>query len=346
MKRLINQLREGGDLDEPGVAAACEFLFDEAAPVESRAELLEALGAKGETADEIAWFVRTLLGRARRVDVHPRDGRPLMDVCGTGGDKLGLFNISTAVMFVVAACGVGVVKHGNRGITSRCGGADVLEALGVRIDLEPGEAARVLDAAGCVFLFAPLYHPAFGAVAPVRKWLAERGVRTVFNKLGPLLNPASPPCQLAGVFDPALLDLYADVFARLGRKSAWAVHGETPAGGLDEMSTLGATRVRAIGEGGAASFTLHASDAGIAAPDLSALAGGDAAHNAALLDALLRGKLPGAIEDMVAWNAAGALRVAGVSPDLIHGVERAREVLRDGSAAERLAALRAATQTI
>jgi len=216
----------------------------------------------------------------------------------------------------------------------------------VRIDLEPVRAAAVLADVGCAFLFAPVYHPAFKAIASVRKFVAERGETTVFNKLGPLLNPVDPPYQLAGVFDPAMVGLYADVFAQLGRTRAWAVHGTLPpgapgepAGGLDEMSTLGPTRVRSLD----GAFTLDAAEFGIQPPPLAELLGGDAAHNAQLLEALLRGRGRPAIADMVAWNAAGAFVVAGVAADMGEGLDRAREAIRSGEAAARLDALRAAT---
>ncbi len=342
MTELLSKLRAGVELDDIDVAAFCSVLLDETQPIDDRAGLLEQLSAKGETPAEIARFVRALLAHARKIELRAAGG-PVMDVCGTGGDKHGLFNISTAVMFIVAACGVRVVKHGNRGVTSKSGGADVLEALGVRIELEPAVAAAVLDDVGCVFLFAPFYHPAFKAVGPVRQKLAERGITTVFNKLGPLLNPANPPFQLAGVFDPAMVEIYGAVFTELGRKRAWAVHGTTPAGGLDEMSTLGRTDVCAAENGKLTRHALTASKFGIRVPDLAELRGGSAAENALKLEALLRGKLPGAIEDIVLWNAAGALAVAGVSPDVGTGLEQARQAIHAGKAAAQLDGLRAAT---
>ncbi|HVE17138.1 MAG TPA: anthranilate phosphoribosyltransferase [Chthoniobacterales bacterium] len=342
MSDLLEKLHAGRELDDIDVAGFCTVLFDEARPIELRAELLQALSRKGETPREIASFVRALLGHARKIEMR-RDGAPIMDVCGTGGDKHGLFNISTAVMFVVAACGVRVVKHGNRGVTSKSGGADVLEALNVRIELEPTEASAVLDDVGCVFLFAPLYHPSFKAVGPVRGLLAGRGVATVFNKLGPLLNPANPPYQLAGVFDPAMVDVYGTVFAELGRERTWAVHGRTPVGGLDEMSTLGTTDICALEHGSLSRLSLDAADFELPRPELAELVGGGAMENAATLEALLRGKRSGAIEDMVTWNAAGCLVVAGVCSDIGGGLEKAREAIRSGEAAARLDALRAAT---
>ncbi len=342
MNVLLDQLRSGGDLSAPDVASFCALLLEEARPVEERAALLRALSAKGETPAEIASFVRTLLAHARPVEVS-KSGPPVIDVCGTGGDKHGLFNISTAVMFVVAACGVRVAKHGNRGVTSKSGGADVLEALDVRIELEPAHAAAVLDDVGCVFLFAPVYHPAFRVIGPVRRHLAEQGQPTVFNKLGPLLNPANPAFQLAGVFDPAMVDLYGAVFAELGRTRAWAVHGRTPHGGLDEMSTLGVTEVCVMERSRLRRLSVDAAEHGINAPELAALVGGDAAHNAQLLEAFLHGRGSAAIADMVAWNAAGALVVAGAAADMAEGLARAREAILSGEAAARLDALRAAT---
>lgn len=343
MMDLLEKLRSGAELDSIDVAALCGILLDENQSIESRADLLAALAKKGETPSEVAWFVRTLLSHARRIEIRD-SGAPLMDVCGTGGDRHGLFNISTATMFVAAACGVRVVKHGNRGVTSKCGGADVLEAAGIRIDLEPARAAAVLDDVGCVFLFAPNFHPAFKAVAPVRKLLADRGTTTVFNKLGPLLNPVNPPFQLAGVYDPAMVSVYGAVFAELGRQRAWAVygHGDSNGGGLDEMSTLGITEVCAVEDGNVRNFRLDSTGCGIPVPALADLTGGDAAHNAALLEALLRNRLPGAIADMVAWNAAGALVVAGVAAGMDDGLDRARSAIRSGEAAARFDAMRAA----
>jgi anthranilate phosphoribosyltransferase len=349
MNELLETIRSGAELDGIGVAALCAILLDESESVEARAGLLAALSAKGETPAEIAWFVRTLLSHARPIEIRPT-GAPVMDVCGTGGDRHGLFNISTATMFVAAACGVRVVKHGNRGVTSKCGGADVLEALGIRIDLEPAQASAMLDDVGCVFLFAQKFHPAFKAVAPVRKLLAGQGVTTIFNKLGPLLNPAAPSFQLAGVFDPAMVPVYGKVFAELGRKRAWAVHGRIESGdvqgGLDEMSTLGTTDVCAVEGERLESLTLDSADYGIPRPALADLAGGDAAHNAALLEALLRNRLSGPIRDMVEWNTAGALVVAGIAPDPAAGLAAAREALRAGEAAARLDAMRAASAAL
>ncbi len=239
-------------------------------------------------------------------------------------------------MFVAAACGVPVVKHGNRGITSKCGGADVLEALGVRIDAPPAPA---LAAAGCCFLFAPLYHPAFKAIAPVRQALAAQGRASVFNLLGPLLNPASPDFQLAGVFHPGLPAIYAEVYRLLGRKNAWVVHG---AGGLDEVAVHGPTRVLAVGPDGTTEFSIKPQELGITATGLKELRGGTAQENAALIENLLSGRDRSARREIVALNAACALVVAGRSPDLPAALALARQALDEGSAQDTLERLRRA----
>jgi anthranilate phosphoribosyltransferase len=322
LSTLTEKLSLGDELTVDDVLAACESLFDESVALSARADFLRALHIKGETASEIAAFVDVLLARSRR----PVLGEGLLDVCGTGGDRAGLLNVSTAVMLVAAACGARVVKHGNRGVTSKCGGADVLEALGVRIDLPP-EAS--LDAAGCCFLFAPLFHPAFKAIAPVRKALAEEGSATIFNLLGPLLNPARPEFQLAGVFDRKLLSLYAEAFRLLGRKCGWAVHGE---GGLDEVSTLGPSEVHAVEEGAIRQFFVRPDALGMAPAEIEALRGGDAQRNAEYLEDILRGSERGPKRDIVVLNAACALVVAGLSHDLSAAKAIAASALDSGAA--------------
>jgi len=334
MKKLT--ARAAVSLSPKEIQRACDALLDESQRVESRAEFLETLHRRGETAEEIAGFVTVLLERAAP---FPASGEGAMDVCGTGGDRAGLFNVSTAVMFVAAACGARVIKHGNRGITSKSGGADVLEALGVRVDLAPDRAAAALDSAGCCFLFAPHYHPAFRAVAPVRKLLAERGSTSIFNMLGPLLNPARPSFQLAGVFDPPLLPVYARVFQLLGRRRAWAVHG-TPS--LDEISPLGITEVVAWQDGGIRDFVIRPADLGIGPVNPLDLVGGTAATNAGIISDVLAGNLRSGARTIVQLNAAAALVVAGIAPDLQAGWRLAGEGLDSGAARDVLARLRAA----
>jgi len=271
----------------------------------------------------------------------PFSGEGCLDVCGTGGDRAGLFNVSTAVMLVAAACGVRVVKHGNRGITSKSGGADVLEALGVRIDLPPEGAAAALDSAGCCFLFAPHYHPAFQAVAPVRKFLAEKGETSIFNMLGPLLNPSRPSFQLAGVFDECLLPIYARVFALLKRRRAWAVHGTGPVS-LDEVSPLDVTKVSEWEEGAAREFLIHPHELGIGPIRVDDLAGGNAAFNAAIISDVLAGNLRDGARTIVQLNAGAALVISGVAPDLAAGMKLAGDAIDNGAARDVLARLRAA----
>jgi len=329
LSTLTEKLREAVPLTAQDVTVACDALFDENRSLEERADFLLALHRKGETPEEIAAFVRVLLTRAVPADLGPG----LLDVCGTGGDRAGLFNVSTAVMFVVAACGARVVKHGNRGITSKSGGADVLESLGVRLDLPPAES---LDAAGCTFLFAPHHHPTFKAVAPVRKALAEQGSSSIFNMLGPLLNPARPDFQLAGVFNPALLPAYAEVFSLLGRQRAWAVHG---AGALDEISTLGPTEIHGVENGAIRNWHLDPSELGLPAARREDLLGGTADENAALLEDLLAGRQSGPKRDIVALNSACALVVAGRAGSVSDALALASETLASGAALEPLRAL-------
>ena len=217
---------------------------------------------------------------------------PTLDVCGTGGDQLDLFNVSTTAMFVAAAAGAVVVKHGNRGITSKSGGADVLEALGIRIDLGPDDFRNCIEQAGVGFMFAPMYHPAFKAVAGVRKNLAARGVRTIFNLIGPLLNPARPQCQLVGVFTRELCPAFAEILQRLGRDSAWVVHGTTGDGrSVDEVSLMGSTRICKSGlYQDIEDEEVRPRDFGLKHAEVDDLRGGDAKTNAAILEAILSGK--------------------------------------------------------
>ncbi len=328
---LTETLTSGHALDESGTAAMAALLLDPAAEVTVKADLLRALSAKGETAGEIAGFVRAFLAHAIRppLDLTTLD-RPAIDVCGTGGDKLNLFNVSTTTMFILAACGLAVVKHGNRGITSKSGGADVLEALGIRIDLPPEAFAECVKRHGTAFMLAPQYHPAFAAVAPVRKTLAATGTRTIFNIIGPLLNPLRPPYQLAGVFDPTLPLTYAGILQSLGRTRAWAVHGTTADGrGMDEISTLGPTRIAIAEPTGIREETLI-----LPAPpaSLEDLQGGTAAENAAILTAILDGSDHGPKRHLVLTNAAAALQVTGTAHSWDAGYALAADALDSGKA--------------
>ncbi|HWB06584.1 MAG TPA: anthranilate phosphoribosyltransferase [Verrucomicrobiales bacterium] len=337
-------LRDGQSLDAAAVETAAAFLLDAGAETELKADLLRALSKKGETAGEIAAFVKVFLKHAVRPLLDAAAlGRPVMDVCGTGGDKLNLFNISTASMFVLAGGGVVVVKHGNRGITSQSGGADVLEALGVAVNLTPEQFAACVTDHGAGFMLAPQYHPAFKAVAPVRAQLAGEGVRTIFNLIGPLLNPVQPPMQMVGVYDPALPPVYAEIMRELGRARAWAVHGTVPGGsGMDEVSILGPTRVVALsgGEIGETTETVP-----LPVPAIEELKGGDAKTNAGIIQGILSREIRGAKRDIVLANAAAGFRVAGVCDSWPEAIARAEESLDSGRAKEVLDKLRAFSNT-
>jgi anthranilate phosphoribosyltransferase len=323
------------------IQIACDHLLDEANPIESRAEFLQALHRRGETPNEISKFVEILLERAIKL---PFTGQGAIDVCGTGGDKAGFFNISTAVMFVAAGAGARVIKHGNRGITSKSGGADVLEALGVRIDRSPEIAEQALQNAGCCFLFAPACHPAFKAVVPVRKLLAERGQASIFNILGPLLNPARPEFQLAGVFDPKLTSTYAGVFKNLGRTRAWAVHGTGPDGlRLDEVSPFGKTQVHAFENGTLREFEIDPTDFDLGPIAPTDLLGGDATTNAGILLSILDGTNRSAPRSAVLLNAAAALTVAGLAKNPAEAWPLAARSLDEGRALASLENLRQST---
>ncbi|MEZ5299419.1 MAG: anthranilate phosphoribosyltransferase [Verrucomicrobiales bacterium] len=338
MKELTQQLESGIDLTPDQIGGAAAILLDENADAEAKGAFLKALAAKGETPEEVAAFVEAFLGYAGKpaLDAAALSG-PVIDVCGTGGDKLDLFNVSTTGMFILAGGGAFVAKHGNRSITSKSGGADVLEALGVRIDLPPPQFGEVLAEAGCAFLFAPVYHPAFKAVAPVRQALAKEGQRTVFNILGPLLNPARPGYQLIGVFDDRLRLMFAEILRRLGRQGAWIAHGNAGGGqGMDEVSTLGKTHIAQLKGGDITEFVLDPADLGIAAASLAELRGGDAAHNAALLEGILDGCVRGPQRDLALLNAAAGFCACGLAGDIAAGWARAKESLESGAAEESL----------
>ena len=338
---LTRRAQEGNPLTLSEIQAACGLLLDEAQSIEARGDFLETLHKRGETAGEIAHFVEVLLERAVRL---PFSGKGCIDVCGTGGDRAGFFNISTASMFVVAGAGVRVVKHGNRGITSKSGGADVLEALGVKIDLTSEATARALETSGCCFLFAPACHPAFRAVVPVRKLLAARNSASIFNIIGPLLNPARPEFQLAGVFNPDLVKTYAGVFRDLGRTRAWAAHGTGPDGlRIDEVSPLGKTTVTALEKDSLTELEIHPQDVGIPAMAPESLVGGDAAENAKILISIFDGSDRGPRRQAVQINAAAALVVVGLATDLQSGWNLAETSLNEGRAMASLRALQNAS---
>jgi anthranilate phosphoribosyltransferase len=349
MDALIHHLEAKQDLSAREVEVAADLLLDSSVADAKKERLLEALSRKGETPAEIAGFVEAFLIHA--VDPHigllSLDG-PTLDVCGTGGDQLDLFNVSTTSMFVAAAGGAAVVKHGNRGITSKSGGADVLEALGVRIDLPADGFRRCVEETGLGFMFAPLYHPAFKAVVSVRKSLAARGVRTIFNLIGPLLNPAKPQCQLIGVFSREFCPVFAEILQRLGRESAWVVHGTTGDGrSVDEVSLMGSTRICKSGSyQDMSDEEIRPRDFGLRHAEVHELQGGDAKTNAEILLAILSGRETGPKRDMVLMNSGAALACAGLADNMGDGISMARELIESGAALDRLNMLREVSKNI
>lgn len=296
--------------------------------------LLVGLRTKGETVAEMVAVARAMRARAQTA---PLADPAAVDTCGTGGDGSGTFNISTTAAFVAAGAGLTVAKHGNRAASSRTGSADVLEALGVRIDLAVADAAEVLGEVGIGFFFARRAHPAMRHVAPVR---AELGVRTLMNCMGPLLNPVGARRQVVGVYAADLVEPLAHVLSELGADAAWVVHGDD---GLDEITTTGRTRAAKLEEGAIVPFVVDPESLGIPLASREALAGGDAQENAAIARSVLAGE-GGAPADIVALNAAAALVVGGRADDLAGGLALARAAIASGAAADKLDALVAATQ--
>jgi anthranilate phosphoribosyltransferase len=331
LKPLLARLASGATLTEDEAEHAFDIIMSgEATPAQIGA-LLMAMRVRGETVAELTGAVRAL--RARMTAVAAPDGA--IDVCGTGGDNAGTLNVSTAVTFVLAGSGVPVAKHGNRALSSRTGGADVLAQLGVNIDVPLDRLPEVLRAAGCAFLFAPRHHPSMRHAAGPR---VELGTRTIFNLLGPMANPARVRRQLIGVFAPEWARPMAETLGRLGSESAWIVHGQ----GLDELTVAGESQVVQLSSGGTSCFTVSPEDAGLPRAPIEAVAGGDAALNAAALLAVLEGAR-GAYRDTVVLNAAAALVVAGQAGDLREGASVADRTLASGAALAALERLRRAT---
>jgi len=326
----------GADLDHAQMTAAMRSIMNGEATPAQIGGLLVALRMKGETVVEIAAAAQVMRELALPVEVAPQR---LVDTCGTGGDGAGLFNVSTAAGFVAAAAGGRVAKHGNRSVSSASGSADVLEALGVRIDLSPPAIARCIDEVGFGFMFAPAHHGATRhALGPRR----EIAIRTLFNLLGPLTNPARPLCQVVGVYDAALVEPIAQVLARLGSRHVLVVHADD---GLDEVSLGAATQVAELKDGAVRSYRIEPEQFGFARVASERLAVADVSASVALLREALAGT-PGPARDIVALNAGAALYVAGLADSLASGVQRAGEVLASGAALHRVGALAALSQRL
>jgi len=330
---LLKQLVAGETLDAEASSRAFAALMSGEVSQIRMASFLTALATREATVDEIVGAARAM--RAAMHKVAAPAGA--IDLCGTGGDGHGTLNVSTAAAFVVAACGVPVAKHGNRNMSSRTGTADVLEALGVKIDIDAATAERCLRVAGLSFLFAQTYHPAMKHVAPVRK---ELGFRTIFNLLGPISNPAGVRRQLLGIYSRHWIEPIAHVLAKLGTEKAWIVHGSD---GLDEMTTTGTTHVAVLENGNVTVHEIAPEDAGLPRTTLAALKGGEPVENAAALRALLDGA-KGAYRDIVLLNAAAALIVAGNATELTAGVALAADAIDSGRARAALAKLIAVSQ--
>jgi anthranilate phosphoribosyltransferase len=329
---LLEKLRRHEDLTPDEAAWAMGVIMDGEALPSHIAGLLMALALKGERPAEMVGFARVMRDRAVPL---PSDAGTVFDTCGTGGDGAHTFNVSTAAAIVVASCGVRVAKHGNRAVSSRCGSADVFEALGVKLDASPEQVVNTLVNVGLAFFFAPSWHPSMKHAGPTRR---ELGVRTAFNLLGPMTNPAGARRQLVGVSRPEHTELMARTLGLLGAERAWVVHG---ADGLDELSTTGFTKISEYRAGMVHTFYLHPADVGLAVAGKDALAGGTAAENAAMIEALCAGEA-GPRRDIVCLNAGAGLLIAGVAMTVQEGIAMAGEALTGGQAARTLAALRAA----
>jgi anthranilate phosphoribosyltransferase len=333
IQQALVRLLDAGNLDRAEMTAVMGEIADGAATPAQVGAFLAALRVKGETVEEITGAAEVMRARSEKVHVA---ASVFVDTCGTGGDGRNTFNISTTAAFVVAGAGVVVAKHGNRAVSSRAGSADVLAALGVDVDAPTAMVERAIADVGIGFLFAQRLHPAFKAVAGIRR---ELGVRTVFNLLGPLANPAGARHQVLGVYEPRWVPIIGGVLAALGAVHAFVVHGE----GLDEIAVTGMTHLAEVKDGAVERYCVMPADLGLARHDERELAGGDAARNAAILRDVLGGQ-PGGPRDAVLANAAAALVCAGAATDLRSGVVTAARAIDSGAAAEKLRRLVEATR--
>lgn len=336
LDQLTAVVADGQALSAEQSTQAATLLTEAGVDGDSKKGFLKALSGKGETADEVAAFAATFRGMALDPGVDAWAERAV-DVCGTGGDGSSTFNISTAVSFIVAAAGVPVFKHGNRSITSKCGSADLLEAVGIRLDAPHEQLRQSLEELNFCFFFAPAFHPAFKEIMPVRKALAAEGQRSIFNILGPLINPGRPAHQLLGVFAESWVEPLASALDSLGLNAGLVVHGTPePGRALDELSCSGTNTIAGFGQLQGQVGSLSAEDAGLPACEFSELAGGDIDANLKFLHALLSGDagaVPTGLRNTVLLNAGAALWAAGAGSDLNSGIELADATLSDGSVA-------------
>jgi anthranilate phosphoribosyltransferase len=335
--KAIKRVVDGHDLDRTEMHAVFGEVMDGSASDVQKSAFLIALRMKGETPEEITGAALAMRERVTPLNV---ERERLVDTCGTGGDGRGTFNISTVAAVVAAAAGANVAKHGNRAVSSSCGSADLLTALGVQIDLDAPRMSRVLDETGIAFLFAPKLHPAMGAVAPIRR---ELGVRTIFNLLGPLTNPAFARRQVLGVYAAHLVEVVARVLLALGAEHAMVVHSHD---GLDEISISAPTHVCEVVNGEIRDYALAPEALGVQRSPIEEIAGGDPAENARIALAILSGESNGARRDIVAVNAGAALYVSGVVSTLRDGVALASNTIASGAAMRKLEELAAATKEL
>jgi anthranilate phosphoribosyltransferase len=332
IKEAIARVVLGNDLEEGQMYDVMNGIMSGDATPAQIGSFITALRMKGETVDEITGAVRVMREKATRVEtgVDLAKGEILMDTCGTGGDGSGTFNVSTASAFIVAGAGIVVAKHGNRSISSKCGSADVLEAAGVALDLSPEQVGMCIRETGIGFLFAPALHGAMKfAIGPRR----EIGIRTIFNILGPMTNPAGANVQVIGVFDKKLTEPLANVLAKLGTKRAMVVYGE---GGLDELTVTGPTSISELKDGKVENYSIHPEEVGLSTATLEDLRGGETAQESAgMLRAVLDGS-PGPKRDMVLLNSGAALTAAGLTQDIQDGIKKAAQIIDSGKATRRL----------
>ena len=326
IREAIRKLASEEDLSRDEAFQTMTEIMSGAASEAQISAFLMGMRLKGETIPEIAGCAQSMREKSTPIMSQRAE---IIDTCGTGGDGSGTFNISTSAAIIASAAGAIVAKHGNRAVSSQSGSADVLRALGISLDISPERVSQILDEVGITFLFAPQLHAAMKFAAPVRR---DMGIRTIFNILGPLTNPAGARRQLLGVFSPSLTEVLAGVLRELGSQHALVVHGE---GGLDEFSTLGWTRVSELRNGEVSTYEVHADSFGFRPPSIAELRGGDSELNAQIIMRILEGR-DGAQRDIAVFNAAAAIVVAGLAGDLPEGIRRAQEALMSGAAMRKI----------
>lgn len=336
IKEAIGKVVMGNDLSEDEMIRAMDEIMSGNATPAQIGSFITALRMKGETVDEVSGAAKVMREKAQKIMLNSGD-KTVLDIVGTGGDGAKTFNVSTAASFLAAGAGLTVAKHGNRAVSSSCGAADVLENLGVKLDISHSDVERCINEVGIGFLFAPVFHGAMKHAAGPRK---EVGLRTIFNMLGPLTNPALANIELMGVYDPSLTEMMAKVLGRLGTREAFVVHGE---GNLDEISICGKTRVSHLKDGDVKTFEIAPEDFGIERASIETIRGGSSEKNAEIIRNILKGE-KGPKRDMVLLNSAAAFVAAGMDKEIGEGVKRAEEVIDSGKAMEKLEALVKFTQ--